>query len=73
MPGKKQCNYLVANSLKVSLNPGEKKTVEFKLNHENLALYNRFLELVVEPGVFDVMVGSSSKDIWLNGSFVVKE
>ncbi len=57
---------------KVPLNPGEKKTVEFKLNHENLALYNRVMELVVEPGVFDVMVGSSSKDIRLNGNFVVK-
>lgn len=56
---------------KVSLEPGEEKTITFKLKHENLALYNRFLELVVEPGVFDVMVGSSSKDIRLNGSFTV--
>ncbi len=57
---------------KVSLNPGEKKTVEFRLNHENLALYNRVMELVVEPGVFDVMVGSSSQDIRLKGEFEVK-
>ena len=58
---------------KVPLEPGEKKMVEFKLNHENLALYNRLMEPVVEPGVFDVMVGSSSKDIRLNGSFTVKD
>ncbi|MFC1558536.1 glycoside hydrolase family 3 C-terminal domain-containing protein [candidate division KSB1 bacterium] len=58
---------------KISLSPGEKKTVEFKLNHEDLALYNRFMELVVEPGVFSVMVGSSSKDIRVNGNFAVRD
>ena len=57
---------------KISLEPGEMKTVEFRLNHDNLALYNRFMEFVVEPGRFDVLVGSSSKDIKLKGSFEVK-
>jgi len=58
---------------KVSLEPGEKKTVEFILNHELLGFYNRHLEFVVEPGVFNVMVGSSSEDIRLKGQFEVTE
>ncbi len=58
---------------KIALNPGEKKTVTFKLTTEHLALLNRYLEWVVEPGTFDVMVGSSSKDIRLKGSFEVKD
>ncbi len=58
---------------KIMLEPGEMKTVEFVLNHESLALYNRIMELVVEPGKFEVMVGSSSEDIRLTGGFEVKE
>ena len=57
---------------KVSLEPGEKKTVNFSLNHENLALYNRFMEFVVEPGMFEVMVGSSCEDIHQKGVFEIK-
>ena len=57
---------------KVSLAPGEKKTVKFKLTPEHLSFLDRNLEPVVEPGMFKVMVGSSSADIRLNGEFEVK-
>ncbi|MBK9391400.1 MAG: glycoside hydrolase family 3 C-terminal domain-containing protein [Bacteroidetes bacterium] len=57
---------------KISLKAGEKKTVSFKLKHDDLALYNKNMEKVVEPGAFDVMVGSSSKDIRVKGSFEIK-
>ena len=57
---------------KVSLEPGEKKTVKFSLNHENLMLFDKYVEPVVEPGVFEVMVGSSSEDIRQKGSFEIK-
>jgi len=57
---------------KVSLEPGEKKAVEFSLNHENLFLFNRFMEPVVEPGMFEVMIGSSCEDIKQKGSFEIK-
>jgi beta-glucosidase len=56
---------------KIPLEPGEKKTVEFTLNRENLAFYNKYLELIVEPGTFEVMIGNSSEDIRAKGEFNV--
>jgi len=58
---------------KVMLEPHEMKTVEFVLDHESLALYDRVMEYVVEPGIFEVMVGSSSEDIRLEGRFEVED
>lgn len=57
---------------KVSLEPGETKTVKLKLTPEDLALWNRDMRFVVEPGKFLVMLGSSSNDIRLKGEFEVK-
>jgi beta-glucosidase len=57
---------------KISLAAGEKKTVRFKLTSEHLSFLDRHLEPVVEPGIFKVMVGSSSEDIRLNAEFEVK-
>ncbi|MCK4966871.1 glycoside hydrolase family 3 C-terminal domain-containing protein, partial [bacterium] len=57
---------------KITLEPGEKKTVNFTLTPEHLALLNYHMEYEVEPGKFDVMVGSSCKDIRVKGSFEVK-
>ena len=57
---------------KVSLAAGETKTVKFILAADQLSFLDRNLEPVVEPGIFKVMVGSSSDDIRLNGDFEVK-
>ena len=54
---------------KITLNPGEKKTVMFKLNPEHLKMLDRNMNWIVEPGEFQVMVGSSSEDIRLRGVF----
>ena len=51
----------------------KQKTVEFSLNHDDLSFYNKFMELVVEPGAFEVMVGSSSEDIRIKGEFEVRQ
>jgi beta-glucosidase len=45
---------------RVTLKPGESKTVEFKLTPRALQMLNREMHWVVEPGVFDIMVGPSS-------------
>lgn len=47
---------------KVFLNPGEIKTVEFKLPFISFSFINRNCKSCVEPGEFEIMVGSSSKD-----------
>ncbi len=57
--------------LRIHLLPGEKQRVEFSLPTELLAFYDRHMNLVVEPGSFTVMIGSSSDDIRLSGSFEV--
>ena len=58
---------------RITLNPGEKKTVQFTLTHCQLSLLDRNLKRVVEPGTFEVMVGSSSEDIRLRGNFEVED
>jgi beta-glucosidase len=57
---------------KVWLRPGEKKRIEFVLTPEHLSLLDSHMERKVEPGTFDVMLGSSCEDIRLRGSFEVK-
>jgi beta-glucosidase len=57
---------------KVWLKPGQKKRVEFLLTPEHLSLLDIRMERKVEPGGFDVMIGSSCEDIRLRGSFEVK-
>jgi len=56
---------------KIALGPGEKKTVRFTLTPEELAFYDQNMVRRVEPGTFNVMVGSSSEQIRLKGSFEV--
>lgn len=58
---------------KILLEPGELKTVRFRLTHEDLSLFDRNMNFVVEPGTFKIMVGSSSNDIRLQGEFLVTE
>ncbi len=45
---------------RVTLKPGEKTTVEFPLTPESLQLLDINMNPVVEPGMFDLMVGPNS-------------
>lgn len=47
---------------RISLQPGEAKTVAFDITPEHLAFYNIDMNYVVEPGDFEIMVGNSSRD-----------
>lgn len=58
---------------RIFLNPGEKLNVIFHLPVDLLAFYDENLNLVIEPGKILVMVGSSSKDIRLQGEFEISE
>jgi beta-glucosidase len=45
---------------RITLKPGERRTVEFTVTPQMLAIFNLEMKRVVEPGVFDLMVGPSS-------------
>ena len=45
---------------RVTLEPGERKRVEFTLTREDLSFYNRGMDWVVEPGEFSIRVSNSS-------------
>jgi beta-glucosidase len=45
---------------RVHLRPGEHTTVTFTLTPDSLAIWNDEMKRVVEPGIFDIMVGTSS-------------
>ena len=57
---------------RLTLSPGEKRRVEFTLTPAHLGFYNREMRFTVEPGVFKVIVGTSSAD-GLESSFEVVE
>ncbi|MEL6559993.1 MAG: glycoside hydrolase family 3 N-terminal domain-containing protein [Bacteroidota bacterium] len=47
---------------KVTLLPGETKKVEFEISFDELAFYDINMDFTVEPGDFELMVGTSSRD-----------
>jgi beta-glucosidase len=58
---------------RVTLTPGETAVVHFMLDRTAMAFYSTAKkDWVTEPGKFDVLVGSSSRDIRVKGSFVWK-
>lgn len=42
--------------------PGEKKTITFKLRPDPLAFYDKEMKWTIEPGDFEIMIGSSSEE-----------
>ena len=58
---------------RIHLKPGESQTVQFELNAGDLALLDRHMRWVVEPGTFQAMIGASSSDIRQQLSFTVSQ
>jgi len=51
---------------RISLQPHETQEVTFEVAVQQLGLYDANLRYTVEPGEFEIMVGSSSEDIRLS-------
>ena len=45
---------------RITLQPGESKTVEFTFGPDDLSFLDRDMRRVVEPGTFKIMVGGNS-------------
>ncbi|PKQ64092.1 glycosyl hydrolase [Labilibaculum manganireducens] len=58
---------------RISLEPGKTKTVHFSIKPDDLQILDKNMNWTVEPGEFEVLLGSSSKDIRLKEQFVIKE
>jgi beta-glucosidase len=56
---------------RISLAPGETRTITFQLDVRQLGFYNQAMAYVIEPGVIEVMIGSSSQDIRARGEFTI--
>jgi beta-glucosidase len=52
---------------RVSLSPGERRRVRFRVHPSRLAFYDPAMRFVVEPGAFHILVGASSADVRLDG------
>lgn len=62
------------NFTKIALDPGESQRVNFKLKPRSLSYYDAHQHAwVAEAGEFEVLVGSSSRDIRLQGALVLGE
>lgn len=58
---------------RTTLEPGQAKKITFYITPSLLGFYNKDLDLIVEPGDFDILVGSSSDDIRLQDKLSVNE
>ena len=56
---------------KISLKAGESRTVKFRITPGMLSFLDKDLKPVIEPGIFDIMIGGNSVDL-LSTSFEVK-
>ena len=56
---------------RIDLRPGEKRTVTFSLAQEDLGFLDASMKFQVEPGLIEVMIGSSSEDIRAKSSFEI--
>ncbi len=61
----------LAGFARVPLEPGQSRRVVFELDPSQLALYDRAMRFVVEPGKVLVRIGTSSTDTRLHGEFEI--
>jgi beta-glucosidase len=59
--------------MRITVKPQEVRTISFLLHASDLGLYDARLNYVVEPGMVDILVGSSAEDIRLQGQLMVTD
>ena len=57
---------------RITLNTGETKTVKFMLYADDFRLMDKQMHWVLEPGAYDILIGSSSEDIKLKKQFIIQ-
>ncbi|MFC1552432.1 glycoside hydrolase family 3 N-terminal domain-containing protein [Candidatus Latescibacterota bacterium] len=57
---------------RITLTPGEKRTVEFEVTPDELSFLDVDMNRIVEPGTFDIMVGGNSVDLYTVSIEVVR-
>ncbi len=57
--------------LRIHLTPGEAKEISFMITPELLQILNEKMQTIVEPGDFRIMIGSSSRELWLKETLSV--
>ncbi len=57
---------------KISIESGETKLVDFSIPVKELGLWDANLNYVIEPGEFEILIGSSSEDIRLKETLVLE-
>ena len=58
---------------RVTLEPGETKTVTMTLDAKDLALLDKDMNSVVEPGEFDLFISASSTDVRMKDTIIVTD
>ncbi len=56
---------------RIQLSPAEEQQITFEISSSDLTMLDAKLNKVIEPGVFEIMIGSSSADIRLRSNFEV--
>ena len=51
------------NFSRISLQPGETKTVSFTIDQSTLAFWTKDMKYAVESGVFEIMIGRNSNEV----------
>ncbi|MBD5486401.1 MAG: beta-glucosidase [Lachnospiraceae bacterium] len=62
----------LAGFKRITLKPGEKKTVIFDVSASQMAFLDKDMRWKIEKGAIGVEIGSSSEDIRLTGEYIVK-
>ncbi len=58
---------------RITLEPGETRTVTLHLDYGDLAIVDADMQWTVEPGTYHLLIGSSSKDIRLMGRITIPD